>query len=115
MKRLFSLLALILMTSAFSFGQNKKGILTEHIKVSGVCNECKERIENAAYIHGVKRAEWDKDSKDLTVTFKADKVTLLQIEESIAKSGHDAGEVKATDSAYNKLPSCCAYKDGHDH
>lgn len=115
MKRIFSLLAIMLISSAFSFGQHKKGILTEHIKVSGICNDCKERIENAAYIPGVKRAEWNKESKELTVSFKPGKVTLLQIEESIAKSGHDAGTVKASDSAYHKLPACCAYKDGHDH
>jgi len=114
MKRMCGLLAIFLTASAFSF-QNKSSIITEHIKVSGICNDCKERIESAAYLPGVKRAEWDKTTKDLTVTFKSGKVTLQQIEQRIAQSGYDAGSVKASDSAYQKLPSCCAYKDGKDH
>lgn len=112
MKRITGILAILLCSLSFSFAQDKKDIATEKIKVSGVCGQCKKRIENAAYINGVKRAEWDKASKELTVTYRPSKTSLKKIEEHIAKTGHDAGEVKAAEGDYNKLPECCAYK--HD-
>lgn len=115
MKTLFSIIALFISIPFISFAQDQKGTFTEHIQVSGVCGDCKERIEKAAYIPGVKRAEWNKDTKELTVTYKAPKTSLEKIEESIANAGHDAGEIKASDSAYQKLPSCCAYKEVADH
>ena len=94
---------------------SKKTIQTTSIKVDGVCGECKKRIEDAAYIPGVKRAEWDKATKELKVVYSSKKTSLLKIEESIAHTGHNAGEVKALRANYDKLPACCAYEDGHDH
>lgn len=115
MKRFFSLLAISISISFLAAGQSKNKVVTETIHVSGVCGQCKDRIEKTAYIPGVKRAEWDKGSKGLTVSYRSAKVTKEQIEEAIARSGHDAGETKASDSAYQNLPSCCAYKKVADH
>ena len=113
MKRISGLLAILLITVNFSFAQGKKDIATEKITVQGTCSQCKKRIEDAAYTPGVKRAEWNKDTKELTVTYKPSKTSLQKIEENIARAGHDAGDVHATDSAYNQLPECCAYKSEH--
>ncbi len=115
MKRIFGLIALLLASYSFTFAQQQtdKAVTTETIIVKGNCGECKERIEEAAYLKGVKRAEWNKETKELTVSFRPAKVSLNQIEKSIATAGHDAGEVKASDSAYNTLPPCCAYR--HEH
>ena len=33
------------------------------------------------------------------------------LKKAIAKAGHDTDVVKATDQAYNELPSCCSYRD----
>lgn len=88
---------------------------TDTIEVEGSCNMCKKRIENAAYINGVKRAEWDKNSKKLTVSYNSKKTSLNKIEANIAKEGHDAGAVKATEDQYKKLPNCCAYKHVEAH
>jgi mercuric ion binding protein len=95
--------------------QSKKGIVTETIYVDGVCSSCKKRIEDAAYIPGVKHAEWDKDKNILTVSYKADKVTLETISKAVAEKGHNAGDVKADRSTYEKLPKCCAYESNHKH
>lgn len=111
MKRIIIFAAILTATGLNSFGQSeKKKVETQTVHVSGVCDDCKERIENAAYIPGVKRADWDKHTHELTVSFKPEKVSIQQIEQSIANAGHDAGHIHATDSAYLKLPSCCAYK-----
>lgn len=115
MKRIFGLIALLIASTSVAQAQqdNNNSVVTEKIIVKGNCGECKERIEEAAYIKGVKRAEWNKETKELTVSYRPSKVAMLEIETSIATAGHDAGEVTASDTSYSKLPPCCAYK--HDH
>ena len=98
------------MGTQLSMAQNKH-IITDTIHVDGVCKQCKERIEDAAYIKGVKKADWNVATKKLVLIFDADKTTLKTIETSIAKAGHNAGDQKALPEAYNNLPSCCAYVD----
>jgi hypothetical protein len=110
MKIVFIILSFILITTQLSFGQ-KKQIITDTISVDGICEKCKARIEDAAFIKGVKKANWDMTTKKLVVIFDQHKTTLKTIETSIAKAGHDAGDIKALPADYNKLPSCCAYKD----
>jgi mercuric ion binding protein len=90
--------------------QAQSTITTSTISVKGNCDECKERIENAADIKGVKNAIWKEETQILTVTFDSKKVNLEQIEKVIAKAGHETVSQKADDRAYNKLPSCCKYK-----
>lgn len=90
--------------------QAQSTVITSTISVKGNCGECKERIENAADIKGVKNDVWNEDTKILTVTYDSKKVTLEQIEKAIAKAGHETLSQKADDGAYNKLPSCCKYK-----
>lgn len=87
-------------------------ITTSTISVKGNCGECKDRIENAADIKGVKTSNWDKDKKVLSITYDSQKVTLAQIEEAIAKAGHSTASVKADGKAYKKLPTCCKYEQG---
>ncbi len=80
------------------------------LKVSGNCGECKERIEKAAKIEGVAMAEWNVETKVLTVSFDSSKTNLDAITKAIAAVGHDNEKVKATDKAYSALPSCCQYE-----
>ncbi len=87
-------------------------VVTAKFKVNGVCAKCKKRIEEAAYIKGVKYAGWDVDSHQLTLKYDSSKTSPDLILGSIAKAGHDAGNIKATQADYDKLPSCCRYRDG---
>lgn len=112
MKNIFLVIGLLL--SAFTYSQTT-GILTTTLAVKGNCEQCKERIENAADIKGVKNAKWDAKTQILTVTFNSEKTSAEKIQQAIAKSGHDSGSEKAPDQAYQKLPDCCKYRDhGHD-
>jgi hypothetical protein len=70
---------------------------------------CKERIENAALIKGVKRVEWNKVTDTLTVIYRTDKLDILKVHNSLAEAGHTTDKVKCNMDAYNKLPACCAY------
>lgn len=92
--------------------QAQSTVITSTISVKGNCGECKERIENAADIKGVKDGVWSEKTKILTVTYDTKKVTLEQIEKAIAKAGHETGTAKADEKAYNSLPSCCKYQSG---
>jgi copper chaperone CopZ len=90
--------------------QAQSTVLTTTVLVKGNCGECKERIENAADIKGVKTSSWSEKTKVLTITFDSKKVSLEQIEQAIANAGHEVDKMPANDKAYNALPSCCQYK-----
>lgn len=98
--------------SAQSTSIDNKKIKTETIDVSGTCGMCKKRIEKAAYIHGVKRVEWNKESKKLSVSYNPKQVSLDDISKKIAEAGHDANGVHADDKVYHTLPNCCEYRSG---
>ena len=106
------LVTLILSLNLTLSAQDKnKKVTTAEFKVNGVCNMCKDRIENAAIIKGVKFAEWNKQTDSLKVIYRTDKVTIDEIHKSIAKVGHSTDKEEANMDAYNKLPACCAYMD----
>ena len=88
---------------------------TASFEVSGICNMCKDRIENAAYIKGVKKATWDKETQMLTVIFKPNKVTVQQIAASVAEAGHDNAYVTCTEEQYLKVHNCCRYRENEVH
>jgi len=98
-------------TSVFTFAQTSESTSskTETIKVSGKCEMCKSSIEKAAKIDGVSKAEWNKDSKLLTLAYNPSKVSSDAVQKSIATVGYDTEKFKATDAAYKSLPSCCQY------
>jgi copper chaperone CopZ len=90
------------------FGANK----TEKIEVKGNCGMCETRIEKAALtVDGVSKADWDKTTKKLKVTFDDAKTSIDNIETAVAKVGHDTPKHKAADEVYNELPGCCKYRD----
>jgi mercuric ion binding protein len=83
---------------------------TETFKVWGNCGTCKARIEKAAKIDGVSKADWDKNTQILTLSYNPDKVKSDDVQKKIAGVGHDTEKFKADDKVYNKLPMCCQYE-----
>lgn len=80
-------------------------------KVSGNCEMCKARIDKAAKkVSGVSKADWNVDTKMLTVEFDPKKTNLQAIQAAIAKVGHDNDGGKADVKTYDNLPACCQYK-----
>jgi Cu(I)/Ag(I) efflux system membrane fusion protein len=81
------------------------------LKVEGVCEMCRERIEiTARGIEGVVSASWDSESKQLHLSYNAEKTSLEVISKAIAKAGHDTEWNKANEKIYNDLPPCCQYR-----
>ncbi|MBN2745180.1 MAG: cation transporter [Bacteroidales bacterium] len=116
MKQLIFFMAITFIAFKVDANQNPN-IITDSLDVHGNCNMCKERIENAAYIKGVKKVNWDKHKQILTVTYDKSKTSKSKILEAVAKAGHDNEMFKAPDAVYNRLPKCCNYRssDAHIH
>ena len=79
-------------------------------KVHGVCEQCKDRIENVLKIKGVRSAVWDMESQQLSLVYNPAKISLDKIENRIVAVGHDLEIKKAKVSVYNALPKCCFYR-----
>lgn len=85
------------------------GVATSTFKVWGNCEMCKETIEGSLKIEGVSKSDWSTESKMITVTYDDKKITLDQIQKSIASVGYDSEKYKGDDKAYSELPGCCQY------
>ena len=101
--------------SAFAFGQmhdhsQMPSAKTETFKVLGNCDMCKARIEKAAKIEGVSKAEWNNDTRDLTMVYNPSEVKSDAILIRVAAAGHDTEKFKASDDVYKGLPECCKYE-----
>ncbi|MDR1557424.1 MAG: efflux RND transporter periplasmic adaptor subunit, partial [Tannerellaceae bacterium] len=82
------------------------------LTVQGLCEMCKERIENAAgKINGVIFASWEMETKQLHLEYDPEQTSVDEVARSVALSGHDAGTHKAGDKTYDALPDCCKYRE----
>ena len=117
MKTVLPLLLLSLVLNGTSFmDDQKKDLVKEVIEVDGVCSMCKTRIEKSAFTaKGVKSAQWDVDSHQLTVVYDRAKVSMTQIEKEIAEVGHNTSNIEAPKAAYDALPMCCKYLSIEKH
>ena len=109
---IFALLAVVLSSNSYAQMHDHSKMAaskTEKLKVFGNCESCKARIEKAAKLDGVLKAEWDIPNKILVVTYDPSKTNLDQISKKIASVGHDNEKVKADENAYSALPGCCKY------
>ncbi len=89
--------------------ETTNGVTTSSFKVWGNCEMCKETIEGSLKVDGVSKADWDVDSKIITVEFDAAKIDLDKIQKTIAAVGYDNDKYKGDDKAYNELAGCCQY------
>ena len=102
-------------SGAFTLAQTndhaqKTSAKTETYKVWGSCDMCKTRIEKAAKIDGVNKAEWNQDTQVLTLVYNPSVVKSDDILLKIAEVGHDNEKFKASDKVYKSLPACCQYE-----
>jgi len=105
-----SIIVLLLVGTSAMAQEKQKKIQTAEFEVSGLCNMCKKRIEEAALIKGVRLAEWDKFKQMLKVVYSTKQTNLKDIKQSIASVGYDTDSIKGDDEAYSKLPECCQYR-----
>ena len=101
---------IFLVVSIISIESNAQ-VVKKTMKVFGACEQCKERIEKALAIKGVKNPIWDIESNMLTFEQDTTLVSIEKIENKIIGVGHDLVNKKAKDFIYNELPACCHYRE----
>lgn len=101
--------SIALLSVCLSFAAQAQKSVTETVAVSGNCGMCKSNIEKAAQKAGATSADWDKEAKQLKVTYKTGSTDLAKIQQSVADAGYDTKDIKASDAAYDKLHACCKY------
>lgn len=80
------------------------------VEVNGNCEQCQKRIQKAAMsVSGVKSAIWSVETHQLSLILNEEKCSLSDVKKAVAKAGHDIDDVKAPDTAYDNLHSCCKY------
>ena len=72
-------------------------------------DEADDAARKAARKAGATKASWNEDSKELKVTYAANKTSSAKIQEAIAKKGYDTQDLTGDDKAYDNLHSCCKY------
>jgi Cu(I)/Ag(I) efflux system membrane fusion protein len=81
------------------------------IVAQGLCEMCRERIENAAKaIAGVSLASWDASTKRLLLHYDSSKTSADRVAKAIAEAGHDTDKYRAENRVYDALPECCKYR-----
>jgi mercuric ion binding protein len=110
MKNVFIIVMLTILGFSAQAQEKKNKNAKFTIEVNGNCEQCKKRIEKAAYtVTGVKSAVWDIESHQLSLIINEEKTTVLDVKKAIAKVGHDTEDVKTTQEIYENLHSCCKY------
>ena len=97
--------------TAFSFSANAqiKNAKTEIVTIYGNCGMCESNIESAGNLKKVANVDWDKDSKQATITYNSAKTNKDEILKRIALAGYDSDSFLAPDDVYNDLHGCCQY------
>ena len=111
MKRIILILLVSFIGITVQAQEKKNKNAKYEVAVNGNCDMCKKRIEKAALsVKGVKSATWHIDHQDLHLILDENKCTVDQVQQAIAKVGHDTEKFKATDEDYEQLHTCCMYE-----
>lgn len=111
MKNIVLMLCMVFVGISAQAQEKKNKNAKYSIDVNGNCEQCKKRIEKAAYsVSGVKSAVWSVETHQLSLVVNEEKTSILAVKKAIAKVGHDAEEEKATEEDYVNLHQCCKYE-----
>ena len=83
--------------------------------VKGNCGMCKKTIETAANsLNGVIKADWDVQTKQVSLVYDSQIIDLMSIHQAIANSGYGTELVENNMDSYENLPLCCKYDPDMD-
>jgi len=86
-----------------------KNTKTVTVKIDGNCEMCEKTIENAANQKKVANLDWNKDTKQATLSYDDSKTNPNEILKRVALAGYDNEKFLAPEDAYVSLPGCCKY------
>jgi len=91
-------------------GKNLANATTATFKVWGNCEMCEETIEGSLKAPGIALADWNSETKQISVNYDSTVISLDDIQKRIAASGYDTEKYKADEEAYANLHECCQYE-----
>lgn len=117
MKKITSLLLALFLSAGLTYAGVQTNDDVVKIKTSAKCKMCKSRLErNLGLSKGVTEAKLNLDDKVMTVIFNPNRTSEEKIREIISKTGYQADDIPAVESAHDKLPKCCQRTaDAHSH
>lgn len=102
--------AFLAVTSCANNPESTETIVSESFKVYGNCGMCEKTIEGALVgVEGVQSADWDKESKMMTVAYDKTMLNQMDLKSKISAVGYDTDDTKSTMDTYENLPGCCKY------
>lgn len=110
MKRIATLLMSFFFLSGITYAENSISSKDKEVKIktSAKCKMCKSRLERALNLSsGVTEARLNLDDKVMTVKYRSNRTSEEKIRNLIAKTGYQADDVPAVESAHDRLPKCC--------
>ncbi|MDG1146815.1 MAG: heavy-metal-associated domain-containing protein [Crocinitomicaceae bacterium] len=105
-----SILALVALFMLAFNSKAQSGREQTSFKVYGNCGMCERKIEGAVNEQqGVFSADWNVESKKMTIKYDSKQITLDELKQLIADVGYDSDSHRSTDKKYNSLHGCCQY------
>ncbi|MFT5602785.1 MAG: mercuric ion binding protein [Flavobacteriales bacterium] len=106
-------LGVLMMTSCGSSEEtnnSSESMSKTEFKVYGNCGMCETTIEGSLNGQdGIGKADWDKETKLITVSYNPETIDEGKIKAKIAEVGYDTDSHRAKESVYSQLPRCCQY------
>ena len=104
--KLVFLSAMILLL--YSCSQNNNNYKQTEFYVRGNCGMCEERIETTIKkVDGIIAADWNVETKNISVTYDSLKIDEGKIQQTIANTGHETKTVASPQAVHDALPECC--------
>ena len=102
---------LIVILMLLGFGVMAQQYHKAKFKVWGNCEMCQTKIVKAAKsVEGVKKANWNIATLQMSVKFDVDLTSLDKIQKVIADRGYDNEGFRSEDKIYENLHYCCKYE-----
>lgn len=110
----FSKILFVALGLIFANQATAQKYVTTEFWVGGTCDHCKQRIESAVDVKGVRMANYVLGEHMLEITYKPSKISEDRIHQLLASAGHDTKKRKANVAEYSQISDCCKYRK-HEH
>ncbi|MDA7580811.1 cation transporter [Crocinitomicaceae bacterium] len=111
MKHIFILFSFFFLMSCACTQNGEGAKQKETFTVYGNCGMCKKTIETSLEdVSGIYWSDWEIETKQMTVKYNPDLISIDEIQKRIASVGYDSDSHRAKDEVYDKLHGCCKYE-----
>lgn len=103
-------LGMLILFSCGNPQNSDEGLANLEFKVYGNCGMCEKTIEGSLNgQEGISEADWDKETKMITVRYNPEIMDEYRIKLKISEVGYDTDSHRTNELTYSSLPECCQY------